>query len=369
MRHNAAMADVVYLHVGAPKTGTTYLQGRLHHNRDALAAHGVHYPAGLRRDMFVGALDLIDRDWGGRRDDVRGEWDALTARVRRVSGTAIVSHEILASATTDQVDRALAAFGDAEVHVVYSARDLGRQIPAEWQESVKHRSRRRFRGYVKLVRTRDQVDSDLWFWRVHSLPDVLRRWTRDVPRERVHLITVPPSGADPEELWRRFCRACDIDPSIGEPVGGRANPSLGIEEIAVLRDLNKRLRKTGLDGADYARLVREGIAQGVLAERPGMRRAVLGPRHRDWAVATAEGWIAGIRDSRIHVVGDLDDLRPVFPPSTEKWRNPDRPRPRVVKDAAMTALTGAVLEAASRPDPDAAPIARLGRAARRLRGH
>ncbi len=368
MRHNAAMADVVYLHVGAPKTGTTYLQGRLHHNRDALASRGVHYPAGLRRDMFVGALDLIDRHWGGQREEVRGEWDALAARVRRVSGTAIVSHEILASATVEQVDRALAGFGAAEVHVVYSARDLGRQIPAEWQESIKHRSRRRFRAYVKLIRTRDQVDSDLWFWRVHSLPDVLRRWTRDVPPGRVHLITVPPSGAEPEVLWRRFCQACGIDPSIGEPVGGRANASLGIEEIAVLRDLNKRLRRSGLDSASYGRLVREGIAQGVLAQRADMRKAVLGPRHRDWASQTAEGWIAWVQEAGIDVVGDLDDLRPVFPPVTEKWRNPDRPRARVTRDAAMTALTGAVLEAASRPDPDAAPIARLGRAARRLRG-
>ena len=242
-----------------------------------------------------------------------------------MSGTAIVSHEILASATVEQVDRALAAFGDAEVHVVYSARDLGRQIPAEWQESIKHRSRRRFRAYVKLIRTRDQVDSDLWFWRVHSLPDVLRRWTRDVPPERVHLITVPPSGAEPEVLWRRFCQACGIDPSIGEPVGGRANASLGIEEIAVLRDLNKRLRKSGLDSASYGRLVREGIAQGVLAQRPDMRKAVLGPRHRDWAAETAEGWIAWVQEAGIDVVGDLDDLRPVFPPATEKWRNPDRP--------------------------------------------
>ena len=99
-----------------------------------------------------------------------------------------------------------------------------------------------------------------------------------------------------------------------------------------------------------------------------MRKAVLGPRHRDWAVETAEGWIAGIRDSGIQVVGDLDDLRPVFPPPTEKWRNPDRPRPRVVQDAAMTALTGAVLEAGRPPDPEAAPSPGLGRAARRLRG-
>ena len=70
------MADVVHLHVGAPKTGTTYLQGRLHHNREALARHGVHYPSGLRQDMFVGALDLIDRHPTVRAPD-------LAARVGR----------------------------------------------------------------------------------------------------------------------------------------------------------------------------------------------------------------------------------------------------------------------------------------------
>ncbi|MEZ5094731.1 MAG: hypothetical protein R2731_00470 [Nocardioides sp.] len=35
---------VVYLHVGAPKTGTTYLQDRLTLNEDTLAGHGVHFP-------------------------------------------------------------------------------------------------------------------------------------------------------------------------------------------------------------------------------------------------------------------------------------------------------------------------------------
>jgi hypothetical protein len=38
------MSRVVYLHVGAPKTGTTYLQDRLALNRGDLARHGVHYP-------------------------------------------------------------------------------------------------------------------------------------------------------------------------------------------------------------------------------------------------------------------------------------------------------------------------------------
>ena len=100
-----------------------------------------------------------------------------------------------------------------------------------------------------------------------------------------------------------------------------------------------------------------------------MRKAVLGPRHRDWAAETAEGWIAvdpGGRASRSWATSRTCGRS--FPPPTEKWRNPDRRGPAWSRDAAMTALTAAVLEADSRPDPEAAPIARLCRAARRLRG-
>ena len=32
MRHNRGMSPVVHLHIGAPKTGTTYLQHRLSRN-------------------------------------------------------------------------------------------------------------------------------------------------------------------------------------------------------------------------------------------------------------------------------------------------------------------------------------------------
>ena len=38
------MTRRVYLHVGAPKTGTTYLQDRLGRNARRLAAHDVHVP-------------------------------------------------------------------------------------------------------------------------------------------------------------------------------------------------------------------------------------------------------------------------------------------------------------------------------------
>ena len=54
------MTRLVYLHVGAPKTGTTYLQDRLALNKAELARHGVHYPLNLHASQFRPALDLLE---------------------------------------------------------------------------------------------------------------------------------------------------------------------------------------------------------------------------------------------------------------------------------------------------------------------
>ena len=361
------MADAVYLHVGAPKTGTTFLQDRLYANRTALARHGIQYPVGLHGDMFGAALDLIDRPWGRQRENVRGEWDNLMVRVRRSSGKVVISHEILAGATAEQVARAKQQLGDVELHVVYSARDLGRQVPAEWQESVKHRNTQRFRRYLRQVQEADRIDSSLWFWRVQGLPDVLTRWSCGLPPERVHLVTVPQRGAAPDELWHRYCRAFAFDPALAPTEAGRANSSIGIDETAMVRELNRRLKKAGLDSASYRRIVRQIVVHETLAERAKMRGVELPPHARDWAARIAEEWVEWVEGSGIDVIGDVGDLRPVFSDESE-WANPDRPRPRWVADAAMDALVAVIQETAERPDQEQTPVARIGRAARRLRG-
>jgi hypothetical protein len=361
------MADVVYLHVGAPKTGTTYVQDRLHANRASLADHGVHYPVGPNLDMFPPALDLIDRRWGGQREGVRGEWAALASRVRRTPGTVVVSQEILAAARSEQVTQAMLDLGDAEVHVVYSARDIARQIPAEWQELVKHRYRRPFSRFLRSVQAVERHESPMWFWQVQGLPDVLRRWSSDLPPDRVHLVTVPRAGAAPGRLWRRYCRAFGIDPRWA-PEGGaaRSNASLGIDEAALLRELNRRLKKAGLDSESYRTLVRHVVVQQTLAGRKRMRHVTLPPTAYGWADEVAQEWIDYVEGAGIDVVGNLDDLRPV-PPEAGDWQDADRAKSRRVADAALDALVAVVLEAAAHED-EAPHATRLSRAARKLRG-
>jgi len=362
------MSRRVYVHVGAPKTGTTYLQDRLFLNRVELASHGIAYPVGLKEDMFGAALDLIDRPWGGMRDEVHGEWDALVRRVRRSSGTVVVSHEILAGARPQQVERAMRDLGDFEVHVVYTARDLARQLPAEWQEQVKHNGRNTFRRYLRQVHKAKQTNPSRWFWRVQGLPDVLSRWSRNLPPDHVHLITVPQPGGPRDALWLRFCGVVGIDPAWAPQESERRNPSLGGAETTLLRRLNEVLLEEDFGGDDYRKLVREVIAHRTLARRDEMTRVTLPPADYDWAEEVAESWIEWAQGAQIDVVGDLEELRPRRPAEDEPWVNPDRPRPRDVADAAVDALVAVVLEAARRPDPDTALRAKVVKAVRRARG-
>ena len=101
------MADRVILHVGAPKTGTSYLQDRLFHNPEVLAAQGILYPADRPDAQFLAALDLMQLTWGGLEKQAGGAWERLAEAVRGWSGTAIVSHEILGFASRAHVHRAL----------------------------------------------------------------------------------------------------------------------------------------------------------------------------------------------------------------------------------------------------------------------
>jgi hypothetical protein len=362
------MADVVHVHIGAPKTGTTYLQDRLYLNRSVLEGHGVTYPVGLHRDHFGAAIDLTERPWGDIGENMEGRWDSLAAKVRRVSGHVVISHELFAAATLDQVKRAMRGLGDAEIHVVYSQRDLARQIPSEFQESAKHRRAKSFASYLMRVQTEPRRNPDWWFWRSHSLPDVLNRWTQGLPPEQVHLVTVPQSRGEGESLWERYCRALAVDPAWLPEDSRRTNPSLGIDETVLLRRLNRRLRKAGLEQESYDAIVRGLLIQGQLAKKGDVRRITVPPSSYDWIDEVTDEWVEWVRASGIDVVGDLEDLRSVRPAPDATWANPDRPRPKLVNKAAMKALETLVLELAERPDPSQSATARIGRLAKHLRG-
>lgn len=311
----------VVLHVGLPKTGTTFLQGLLATHRDRLLEGGVLYPLVRPGAMFHGAVEIRGSaaKFGLDPAEIAGTWASLCQRARDYDGTTVLGHEVLAGATPDQIAAAVGPLHGLEVHVVVTARDLGRQATAHWQEEVKLGATFSFADFE-----REQLRADTGrdqgpdaggvrphFWHAQDFADALRRWSADLPAERVHLVIGPTPGSPTTELWRRFAAAAGVDPAVldaGQETPG--NPSLGSAEIALLRAVNAALAGR-LDARDRNRVVKRGWAEAVLATRPGPRprtpaalAAVFDPVTRDWV---AETWAAGYA---IH--GSVDDLDPVL---------------------------------------------------------
>lgn len=331
------------VHVGAPKTGTSFVQDVLWLNRESLAGQGILYPAERFDEHFLAALDLLELSWGGLEKQAVGAWDRLAERVREWPGTAIVSHEILATATRQQVRRALDSFGDTEVHVVLSARDLARQIPAEWQENVKHR---RTLGYgeflAKITDPSRSGELASWFWGVQEVPDILDRWGSTLPAERVHLVTVPKPGQPRGLLWERFSSVLGLDAADLTPDTTRANASLGVPETALVRRINMQVNKGVLRNEDYRELVRELLVHRTLSLRTGSPRLSLPPDVRAWAVDLSQEWVDVLSKRGYDIRGSLEELRPdaAVAESTEssEFSDPDHPDEHDVADAAVSAV-------------------------------
>ncbi len=349
------------MHIGAPKTGTTYLQDRLARNAKSLAAHHVHVPSrsplvstGLFH--FRAALDLLGQDWGGAPGHAEGNWDVMVKRVRRLSGTVVISHEILAPAEPGQIARLRRDLDEGELHIVYSARDLARQAPAGWQESIKQGRGWSYRRYLKKIRS-----GKPWFARAFDLPTVLSHWGTGLSPDRVHVVTVPQPAAvaaDPDLLWTRFCTAFGIDPAWAPRESDRANASLGSAQTQVLRRLNQRLSRAVRRDASYDDLILGMLAGDTFAGETS-NPILLPPKLHDWATERGEAWAEWLEESGVDVIGDVADLLPG--PPAEDFVHPDRARNRHQLEAALDALAAMTREAVARPDPDATLRARVRR--------
>jgi hypothetical protein len=359
------MSRRVYLHVGTPKSGTSYLQDRLARNRALLEQQGLDYVHTRTGNHFEAALDLIGERWAGEEKSAKGQWDSLALESRKARKDVLVSHEILAAARPEQVARALASFPDHEPHVIVTGRDLGRQIPAEWQERVKHRGRREFGEFlVRLQRNYRRSTKPMWFWRVQHLPRVLATWGADLPPEQVHLVTVPQSGGPRDLLWNRFVGVLGLDPDQPYVESQTTNASLGGAETTMLRRLNVALAERRVARSIYVGWVREMIVKEVLAQRPDKVQASVPPRRRASVEKITDRWIEDIAAMGVDVVGDLAELRPVWPEHTGPWPNPDRVGSEEVADAAIESLAHVLAELGS----PRAEFGRLSRLGRRLRG-
>lgn len=305
------MATRLVLHIGAMKSGTSFIQAVCDHNREALEQHGVRFVMDRWKQQVDAVKELIALDVAEPVAE-GGPWGQLVAEVDAWPGTAVVSMEFLGPRSAEKIQFILDAFPGTDVQVVLTARDLGRNIPAMWVESMQNRGQSTWVEFCEGVRDRGPGAPrwSQWFWRHQDIAAIAERWQGVVGRDRFTLLTVPQPGAPRDLLWRRFCEILGI-PADGVLLDVPSNPSVGAASATVLRELNVRLAAGDLDltEREYNRRIK-----GMLSKR-GLAK-VLDDRQTHelkerWVRREADRQVKRLRKLGVRVNGDLEELRAV----------------------------------------------------------
>lgn len=322
-----------FVHIGPPKTGTSYLQSVFWASRDALADQGLVLPLEQRDHYHLAlALRAIHKATAAAR--------AATVLQRLTTATAAVSaadllltQEQLAPATPAEAGRLMELLAQWEVHIVITARDVARQLPSEWQQSIKQHRTLGYDDFLAAVVTRSSAGDNYWLHQ--DLVAVAARWSTAVAPKRVHVVTVPPPGSAPTRLLERFCSVVGADPGLLQTSTAVPNTSLGYLQAEVLRRVNEAFGTELSDPTTAAaRAAQNFLAKKVLAAQSGVPPKVPRRLHQ-WCREEAARTITELAAGGYHVVGDLDDLVPSFAgPGAE-----EPPDPAEVLTAAIQALT------------------------------
>ena len=363
------------VHVGPPKTGSTTLQASLFAARQRLAAQGVRHAGGSRHPAAaVQAVTNRPSQYAGGTVPSDWRWRWLAREVRRAAEPRVVlSSELLADATPEQVRRIVADLGGRRVHVVVTLRSLARLLPSQWQQFVQDGSRATFDRWLTRMLQDAHDPRARTFWTRHRHDQLIRRWADVVGPGHVTAVVVDEQ--DHAMVLRAFESLLGLQNGTLRAEPSLANRSLTLPEVEAVRAFNVAFRSRELPTALLNWTMHFGAGR-YMKRRPPEAGA---PRVRlpAWAVepttAIATEIIQGIETSGVRIVGDLEGLRtPGEVAPTEREARDVHVPPGVAATMAMGVLvsTGVAPLPATDESSDLAPIPTYqlaGFLARRLR--
>jgi len=307
------VTERVYLHIGLPKTGTTYLQRTLWRSHQVLADQGMLLPGPNRRSHRLAVWDLTGRRLRGVRQlEVPGSWQRLVDAAAAWPGeTVLVSEEFLVHARPGHVRRIGRDFAPADLHLVVTVRDLARVIGSMWHQEVVKGRAWTLPEFVAAVRDPQHgpATAGVAFWLRYDLRRILGTWAAAVPSERVHVVVVPPAGSPAEMLLDRFAAATGLDPDRLLPAKPETNASWGLVETELLRRVNERL-DDALNEQQYRHVVDKVLKPALLRRDRARASVALAPADLEWVAQRTDDLVSYLATCSHQVVGDLRDLRP-----------------------------------------------------------
>ena len=315
------MPKSLIIHAGFLKTGTTSLQASLHEHADQLLKEHVFYPRvinphlAVEADHHFAAIALIGKTEGWQDEDRSlpaepiESWLTLARAYRKFDGISIFSSEMLSELTVENIQRVKSDTDDIPTKVIFSIRPLAKMLPSAYQQKIKFGLIKvSYEQWLEHIFTDGTAASDQ-FWLRHNHPEVLKRWAAVYGDENIHLVVV--DERQPEFLFRAFEQIAGIKTQLSIPERLGKNRSLSIEEMSLMRAINRRFRKAH-DWEDYRIFIRESAAKG-LTDRSELREGHHKLKTPGWAVKKASdlsaSFVSEIESLKIQTHGDLQRLK------------------------------------------------------------
>lgn len=350
-------------HVGPPKTGTTALQEAAAKLRPELLAAGVRYPGQLRNHRLAVQAVL------GRARGFRGEMAQLAPPAMRHWYTLLgeleserrrrtwFGHEYAAHADEAVIRRFADELGPA-LHVVITLRSYAQMLPSMWQEQLKGAGgRATFESFLRAMLTPSKPREVERRARVDQAA-MVQRWVDGLGADRVSVVVL--DRRDHGFVFRTFERLLGLPDglltSLPETTG--QNRSLTVDEVELLRRVNRVTRDAGLPWRDHELLVVRGGAQRILRNPPAGAPLLLPKWAREPANAEAVRVAEAVRASGARILGDVADLAE---PAKQGEALDHRKAATVPLEVAVNALAGTVASAIGRHSDFTVSADRVGR--------
>ena len=330
------MKPRLVVHIGAPKTGTTYLQSLMWANKAHLMKAGTLLPGDRQQFHFRTGADLYGSQGLERTRGMgtAGFWKKFAKAARRTSAQIVLlSDERLAGVPASGVEQVSELQDEREIHVVYAIRNLANLLPSAWQTQVRHGIKQPFVEWTKRILASapgDEVRPQ--FWSRHDLTDVVGRWKAAVADpSHIHVVTVPPRSEGPHVLWSRFAEASGLPAELPVMDAPRTNTTLDYAQTEFMRRVNAELGDDlGHDG--YRRFMRNMLSHRLMSGLAKGGGPKVPPDLADGIELRAGEIIEYLKGADVDLIGSIDDLTPRLGPEHEP------PADEEVLDSAVEAM-------------------------------
>lgn len=314
MRANTSIGPTdILVHIGSPKTGTTYLQDCLDRKRTDLLDAGVLYPATPWLNHvrhLLGPLRWFRNDPAlqAEADDL---WHGLVGDVRAHQGRTIISAENAVIANPDMIGQIVDDLGRDHVQVLITARPVADVLAGFWQEEVRWGATITFDQWVDGVLESAARPNAHPFWACHDHAAIVERWVEATNAQQVTVAIARPD--QPSAITNA------VEQLLGVPGGmlthqgndtARTNRSLTMAEVELVRRLNAVMTDPSRPAQMDEILRLATIDRLVEGRRPGRDEPAARPSRPvvESLVPVSVEVVERLRAANVRVIGDPDTL-------------------------------------------------------------